>query len=259
MGVCGDLTMEKEEYKKLFELENSYWWYVGRRFIIKNILKKYATPGQGQVLDVGCGTGMNLGLLSPYGSEVLGIDTSPEALNYCRQRGFSNVKIVGDLNDLKREYGENTFSLITMLDVLEHIEDDDSAIKNVYHFLDKNGIFILTVPAYQFLWSEHDTALHHKRRYTAKLLAKKLENNGFKIVKSSYIIVFTFPLIVAYRILKGIFNIFSPSTPKTSHVILPNFINNLLILPLKLEGKLIDFLDFPFGTSVIIVAKKPIS
>lgn len=246
--------MEIDEYKKLYELENSYWWYVGRRFIIESVLRKFVPSKRGRALDIGCGTGINLGMLSGFASEVVGMDKFSGALDYCKHRGFNNLELL-DVESISSK-SENSFDIVTLLDVLEHVEDDDKALRDIHRILKPGGLLIMTVPAYQFLWSEHDVALHHKRRYILNRLVLQMEEAGFKVEKSSYAIVCTFPIIVSYRIIKGIINKFIPSTPKTSHVILPSRINNLFVLPLKLEARLINAINFPFGTSIIVVGKK---
>src|SRR4051812_37985562 len=114
-----------------------------------------------------------------------------------------------------------TVHLVTMLDVLEHVKNENDILQKIRRTLSADGYVLVTVPAYQFLWSEHDVALHHFRRYTVSRLRDVLKENGFHLVRSSYIITFSFPLVVGYRILKGMVNAFSTQTPKTSHVYLP--------------------------------------
>ncbi|MBP9822440.1 MAG: class I SAM-dependent methyltransferase [Candidatus Pacebacteria bacterium] len=245
--------MEKNEYKKMFDSESSYWWYVGRRFIIREFLKKYFQKNDKPVLDVGCGTGVNLKLLEEFGSGVLGIDSSEDALNYCRSRGLNNVRMIEQGKELAEP---NSFHLVAMTDVLEHIENEEAILRNVYSVLDSGGYLLVTVPAYQFMWSEHDVALHHFRRYTVGRLKKVLSDNGFKVLRASYIISFSFPLVLGYRIIKGLINKIFTREPKTSHVYLPPLLNNFFIWLLKIEGVVVRSINFPFGSSVIAIARK---
>lgn len=245
--------MEKGEYKKMFDAEDSYWWYVGRRFIVRDFLERYLPVRQGPVVDVGCGTGINLKLLEEFGTPVIGVDSSKEALTYCRSRGFMNVRLIRSHEVLA---SHSSVHLITMLDVLEHIRDEADALRMVREALTSDGYLLITVPAYQFLWSEHDIALHHFRRYTADNLRSVLKKNGFSIVRTSYIITFSLPLIIGYRVFKGVINRFLMDRPRTSHVYLPDILNNFFIWLLKIESKIVRNIDLPFGTSIIAIAKK---
>lgn len=246
--------MQDIEYKKMYELEDSYWWYVGRRAVIRSVIKHYCVINGGIIVDVGCGTGTNLGLLGEFSKTVIGLDTAPQAIAYCAARGFRNTKLIDNSSQLP--FQDGSVELVTLLDVLEHVENESKTLSEVWRILNRGGTLLLTLPAYQFLWSEHDIALHHFRRYTASRIRELLEKNGFSIVKCSYVIVSQFPIILAYRIVKGILNIFIPATPKTSHVRLPFFLNNFFIFLLQIESKLIHRINFPFGTSIIVVAKK---
>lgn len=246
--------MEKEEYKKMYDLESTYWWYVGRRFIIQNFLEKFGRQHHKRILDVGCGTGINLGLLAKFGDRVTGIDMSEDALSYCRLRGFLSINKMVDEYQFGLE--EKTIDMVSMLDVLEHVEDEDRMLAEAKRVLVPGGHLLVTVPAYQFLWSEHDVALHHRRRYTRSGLEQVLKRNGLKVLRTSYCITFSFPIIVCYRILKGIFNRFWQGVPTTSHVILPGFVNKIFITFLKIESLFLRYAPLPFGTSIIVLSEK---
>lgn len=244
--------MEENEYEKLYQFENYYWWHVGRGKIIYRLLKNYLPNEEPFVIiDVGCGTGINLATLGKFG-KVIGVDSSKKALQFTRKRGFKNLR---QAKAEKLPFGDKSFDLVTALDVIEHIADDLKALKEFHRVLKSQGLLLITAPAYQFIWSEHDEALHHFRRYTASQLHQKLNRAGFRVVKRSYVITFTLPLILGYRLLKGILSK-GNLTPQTSYVILPKFLNNLLIFTLKLEGQLLKYINLPFGTSVICLARK---
>lgn len=244
--------MEKTEYEKLYQFENYYWWHIGRSKIIYKLLKNYLPRDNSfDILDVGCGTGINLGILEKFG-KVVGVDPSKKALQFTRQRGFKNlIKASAE----KLPFPDKCFNLVTALDVIEHIADDLKALKELHRVLKSQGLLLVTVPAYQFIWSEHDEALHHFRRYTASQLHQKLNQAGFRVKRRSYVITFTFPLILGYRLLKGLLPKNS-SVPQTSYVVLPRFLNNFLIFTLKIEGWLLKYINLPFGTSVICLAQK---
>lgn len=245
--------MEINEYKKMYDLETTYWWYVGRRFIIRSLIRRFWRHKNGSMVDIGCGTGASLSLFKEFSGDVVGLDTSEEALAYCRVRGFNNVKKIEDAS--RTNLPDHSAQLVTLLDVLEHIKNEAETLKEIKRILAPEGLLLIIVPAYQFLWSEHDVALHHYRRYTSRGLASLLERNGYQVIKNSYAITFSFPIIVLYRVLKGIINVFYKSRPKTSHVELPKILNSFFVGLLETEATLLQYFNFPFGTSIVAVAR----
>jgi len=243
--------MNNKEYEKLYKFEQFYWWHVGRRDILNFFLKKFLNKKGIQILEIGCGTGGNLEILSNLG-EVTGLDVSKYALDFCRKRGVNNL-VLGRAE--KTNFPSESFDLILMLDVLEHIKDDKKAIGETRRILKEGGYFLVTVPAYQFIWSEHDEILGHYRRYSISDFSKKLEEAGFDIIKISYFVSLLFPVILGYRILRKI--LFPKSKKNTAYVVLPKPINNFFIYLLKLEGLLLKYFNLPFGTSILCIAQKP--
>ncbi|MBA7492174.1 methyltransferase [subsurface metagenome] len=247
-------TMRKKElsYQEIYRLESSvwwkkYWWRQGRDFTAKLLLGKFLKPNKkNKILDVGCGLGETSRKLSVFG-QVVGIDSSPEAIKLGLKRA-----IIMNINNLL--FPKNSFDVVTAFDVLEHLENDQKAIKEVFKVLRNRGIFLLTVPSYNWLWSEHDEALGHKRRYTKSQIEKKLKSAGFTILKSSYIIS-TFLLPIAlFRFWQKTFK--KEKNLKTSYVILPPFLNFLLAQILRLEGVFLQAINLPFGVSLVCVVKK---
>ena len=225
--------MREEEYQLLSNFEKKYWWHVGRRKIIKNLIEGFLNQHQNlEILDVGCGTGGNYNLLKKYG-KVKGIDASKTAIDLCKKNNFTDV-VLGDC----RNAGFNAFSfdLIIALDLLEHLEGEAEALKEFKRILKTNGNIIVTVPAYKFIWSKHDENLHHKRRYLLKEIVSRLENNGFKVIKSSYIITFLAPIIIFIRLLENLLSHFFTITKKNSYIILPGVINDFFIKILYFEA-----------------------
>lgn len=145
--------------------------------MLRRLLAKFP-PLPGPVCDLGCGAGANLGVLAelPQTSFVLGLDASPEAAALCRRKGFS--VLTGTHQDLARH---GPFALVAALDVLEHIQDDREAVRAVWDALMPGGLFVVSVPAYPRLYSYHDRALGHHRRYTAGALEELLDGNGFEV------------------------------------------------------------------------------
>lgn len=240
------------EYQQMYELEGFYWWFVARRKLLRDLVAGRSTAKPLRILDVGSGTGYNHTVLSQFGA-VVNVDFSAEALRLSRERGLpnlvlSNVQQVGLRDDC--------MDVATALDVLEHTDDDLAAMRELHRILRPGGALVLTVPAYGFLWSEHDEALHHRRRYTASELCNKLRLSGFHVEFCSYYISLLFFPILLMRILQNLGK--NSVRPKTSHVILPRWLNSFLIRILDLERWLLRAVRLPFGVTVACVATKPL-
>ncbi len=237
------------------EFEKNYWWHQGKKFLVNELVKKYGSNIKNEdglrILEIGCGTGEITESLQKYGN-VTGIDMSNEAADFCRERGLENI-IVADINTINIDSLEK-YDLVLALDVLEHIQDDIEAIKRVGKLLSQDGYFIINVPAYKFLWSEHDEALQHKRRYSTYEIKRKLEDNGFEIVKMSYFVFAAFPFIAMFKFLKSVFG--RSAYPKTSYIQIPNFVNKIMTKVLETEAHLLNYTYLPFGTTITLVAKK---
>jgi len=175
--------MKEIVYHSNYILENTYWWFLGRNKIILDIFEKLVKiDSKSQVLDVGCGTcGFAKMLSQKY--DVIGLDTSAIALDYCKKRGMQKLHLSFLKDFPKDNYDINA---VTMLDVIEHIEDDKAVVNDVYNTLPNGGWFVATVPAYSFLWSVHDEIHKHYRRYNKKQIVNLIKNAGFEIIFSSY-------------------------------------------------------------------------
>lgn len=240
--------MELSEYAQMERQEQNYWWHIGRREVLKQVLSAQLPPtGHLEVLDVGCGTGINFSWLKQWG-RVVGLDPSPEALQFCRQHQAYHDLIQGDGAALPFQ---SQFDLITAFDVLEHIPDDLGALQSWYAALNPNGYVFITVPAYQWLFSAHDKALHHQRRYSAKELAYKFEKTGFKIKFISPFFFFTFPMVMLVRLFT------KTAQPKTSYVETSSSLSKYLINLSKSEASFLAHGDqLPWGSSILVVAQK---
>jgi ubiquinone/menaquinone biosynthesis C-methylase UbiE len=235
--------MNEEEYERMFLLEDFYWWFKGRRKIVLSAMKGIEARN---ILDVGCGTGGNLTLFNGF---VVGLDISPQALELARKRKPDAVLCRGEAENLP--FKDESFDLVLALDLLEHLPDDIKGLSEMYRVLKKGGNALITVPAYRFLWSEHDEALHHFRRYSKGELKGKMEKVGFKIKFLSHAIVLPFFPIALFRLLQR-FTRKANRKPKTSLIILPPLLNKILYRILLGEAKLIEKgISFPFGVSII--------
>ncbi|MFB3918333.1 MAG: methyltransferase domain-containing protein [Terriglobales bacterium] len=245
--------MERTEYRTMYDFENSYWWYVARRQLVYALLKKLKGNSKHRIImDVGCGTGGNEPMLADFGKVTLA-DRSVDALSWCRKRGLQRL-LASNLESLPLSSG--SVDMITALDVLEHTDDDLSALKEMYRVLKPGGIILVTVPAYGFLWSEHDEALHHRRRYTSYELRNKLASVNLDLQRLTYFITLLFFPIFAMRFWQNLFK--SNLRPKTGHILLPAWLNWLLIKVLAVERVICcNLINFPFGVSVVAIARKP--
>ena len=161
----------------MLEVDEHHWWYRGRREIIGRELERLPVPRGGQVLDAGCGSGRTLLELEPYGA-VSGIELNDDAAEVARSRGDFDVRI-GRVEELPWE--DRTFDLITCLDVIEHTPDDVVALRELRRVSRPGAWLLLTVPAYQSLWSRHDEVNHHYRRYSRRRLARAIAESGWRL------------------------------------------------------------------------------
>jgi SAM-dependent methyltransferase len=198
---------------------------------------------------VGCGTGANAAAFSSLAPTVA-LDASIEALHFCQRRGIDKV-VVSRVEELP--FGCGTFDIVSALDMLEHTDDDLSSLREIHRIINRDGLLLITVPAYGFLWSEHDEALKHRRRYTAHELRNKLVLTSFEVVRTSYFISILFAPILALRIFQGLRK--NSTQPKTSIQVLPNWLNAALIGLLKLEHKAFRHMNLPFGVSIVALAR----
>lgn len=193
--------MDPSLYHRFFEVEDRHWWFVGRRAVVGTLMgQALGEPGQGQppperrILDIGCGTGGMMPLLSQFGS-VAGIDSEPLALDYCRRRGFHDVHLQEGFKP------PAPYDVITLFDVLEHVPDEAGFLDWIRGLLRPDGRLVLTVPAFPFLWSRHDELNHHQRRYRRGTLRTALERGGFAIDRLTYFNCWLFPAAMVTRLL----------------------------------------------------------
>ena len=239
--------MKKNVYKRQLEFNDGHWWFESRKEIIKFFLKKKIKKKNIEILDFGCGVGINFKMLSEFGT-VYYYDQNKDIVNQNKKRFNSNN--FKHINKLKKS--TKKFDLIVALDVIEHIEDDKKIIKILSNKLKKNGKILITVPAYNFLFSSKDIDLEHKRRYNMKSIVSILRKY-FIIEKKTYFNFFLAPLIAASIILLNFLSFkFIDKVEKK-----PNIIINLIFKKIfTFEKYLIGFMTLPFGISIFIYGKK---
>jgi SAM-dependent methyltransferase len=192
--------MQSHHYPILYEVEERHWWYVGRRRIIGSLVEKLcATLDNPRILDVGCGTGANLKMLAEYGAAE-GVDISQQAVDFCHERGLESVKL-GAAEDLP--YEDDSFEIVTALDVIEHLDDDVAGLREMRRVLRPDGRLLLFVPAFMFLWGVQDDVSNHRRRYTLPSLLSAVEAAGFAVEWSSYAnISFFLPVLLVRSVMR---------------------------------------------------------
>ena len=237
-------------------MEDVHWWFVGRRRILLSILNQYlgagATNGR-QILDVGCGTGTMLTHLARFGA-ARGADMDLEAVGYCHDRGLQQVT-QSRADSLPFE--KDTFDLVTALDVVEHIDDDLGALREMRRVIKPGGLLLLTVPAYRFLWGRQDDINLHKRRYVARELRNRLQTAGFEVERLTYMNSILFPAIAAIRLVRHIL----PDPPKLESDFAfpaPQPLNVLLGAVFGSERYALTRFDIPFGVSIMALARRPL-
>ena len=241
--------MEEHLYKKFYEVENLHWWFSVRQQIVVDMVHRVAlTPPGSKVLDVGCGTGAMLAMFSKE-FDAYGTDTSPIAIEYSRQRGLANA-FCCTLENFP--HPEMRFELLTMLDVLEHIPDEGAVLRAAHQKLNPRGRILLTVPAYEYLWSIHDDLNHHQRRYVRSRLVQVLQANGFTVEFVSYFNTILFPSAVVGRIAKKVIK----PTHDTTLNIPVSPVNSLLRKIFSIERRLLRKTSLPFGLSLIAIARR---
>jgi SAM-dependent methyltransferase len=262
-------------------VEESHWWFVGRRKIIRSFLERVvhdlkATPRAHaarveeiaahtdeataraesvnqkdeplRILDVGCGTGANLEMLSEFGAAE-GVDVSAEALSFCQARGLRNVKL-GEAEHLPYEAG--AFDLVTGLDVVEHLDDDRAGLREMARVLRPGGRALLFVPAFMFLWGVQDDISNHRRRYTLPELRRAVRESGFEVERASYVNLSFFAPILLGRLIMRVTRL----RPESENNLTIGVLNGVLGRILGAESSILRHVNLPFGVSVICVARR---
>jgi SAM-dependent methyltransferase len=189
--------MERVVYQQMAELDDRHWWYCARRKIIADLIRREARlPPNPQILEIGCGTGHNLAMLSGFG-HVEGLELDEEARTISQERLGRSI-MSSPLPELTG-VPERHYDLIGAFDVIEHIDDDHAALASIATRLKPGARFIMTVPAHQWMWSAHDAVNHHKRRYSRRSLKALIEGSPMKLEKLGYFNSLLFPLAVAER------------------------------------------------------------
>jgi SAM-dependent methyltransferase len=243
--------MERQAFDRMAELDGAHWWYVARRQILSELIKRSVRlPAGGKILEIGCGTGHNLEMLSGHG-HVDAVELDDDARSLASTR-LGRPVLAGKLPDIADEIGDR-YDLVTLLDVLEHIPDDKGALAGTIRLLKPGGKLLLTVPANPWMWTAHDAVHHHHRRYRKREVARLAREAGFEIDLLSHFNTLLYPPIAAVRLVGKARNKEEsddrmPSAP----------VNSLLNRIFAAERSLIGRVPMPFGVSLAAVLRRPV-
>lgn len=242
--------MEKGAYKTTYENERSYWWYQARADIVSGVYaRKIHSPGM-ELLNLGCGTGLLSERFGRFGS-VAGVDFSSEALEFCAQNRLGSL---ARADAAALPFRDQCFDACLAFDMVEHVPDDRQAVSEIRRVLKPGGSVLLTVPAFQWMWTRMDEVGKHFRRYTKKQVGELLGQAGLSPVVLTYYNFFLFPLAIAQKLRERAFgggagaDDFLPA--------LPPLVNRLFYRIFSAEKNWVGRVNFPFGLSVLALAKK---
>jgi 2-polyprenyl-3-methyl-5-hydroxy-6-metoxy-1,4-benzoquinol methylase len=242
--------MDRIVYDRMAELDSLHWWYRARREILSRVIESRIAPKSGsRILEIGCGTGHNLDMLGKFGT-VDAVEMDQAARDVASAR-LGRPAVESHLPELP---GVETgiYDLVALLDVLEHVEDDRASLASIAQRLRPGGRILLTVPAFQWMWSAHDEVNHHKRRYSKKTLKKVIAEAGLKVELLSYFNSLLFPLAAGARLAGRV-------TGKTDSddKLPPAPLNKAFEFLFGLERYAIGKLPFPPGVSIVAVLSAP--
>lgn len=232
-------------------VERTHWWFTARREILLSVTQRFVAPG-GAILDVGCGTGYFIESVADR-YEAWGVDPSPTAVAMCRERGLSHV-VEGTAYDLSA-VGERRFDAVCFLDVLEHLDDDRLALAEAVRVLRPGGVVIATVPAFMWLWSEHDVVNHHRRRYRRQQLETLFVESGLAIERLTYFNFWLFGLASVDRLASRV----APRRNSGELRVPPPLVNRLMGDTFRLERERVadrTQTPYPFGLSILAVGRR---
>ena len=242
--------MESTEYDRNRIEEDSHWWFRWRNGVVLEWLDRLVTCSPPRVLDAGCGTGGMLARLAERGLSAVGLDSAPEAIGHCRNRGLSRL-IRGSIAELP--FADDTFDVVLCLDVLYHrgVDDDVAVIRELARCLAPGGLLLATVPAFAWLASAHDVAVHTRERYTRRRLRDRLEVAGLRVERISCLFLLVAPVMWPVKLLSPAGKLRADASP---HWRVSGWADRLLRPLMSTERWLARHIDLPLGSSLIAAA-----
>lgn len=252
MSTALPQEMQQHTYAIMDDVEGSHWWFVGRRAILETFLREIIQNQESKIqnpkiLDVGCGTGANLEMLRQFG-DASGVDVSEAALEFCRRKGLHVQK--GLAEDLP--YDDETFDVTTALDVIEHLDDDVAGLKEMHRVTKNGGYSLFFVPAFMWLWGVQDDISNHRIRYTRRQIVDRIIEAGYEVERATYANWTFFAPILAGRTVMRLAGI----RPESENNVNVSALNGLFGKIFSAERFWLKNLDFPFGVSIVVVARK---
>jgi len=252
MNATLSKEMQQHTYAIMNRVEDSHWWYVGRRAILESFLERIIQKSEvrsqkPKILDVGCGTGGNLEMLAKFGAAE-GVDVSDDALEFCQSKGLTVHKGLAE----KLPFADESFDVVTALDVVEHLDDDIAGLSEMFRVLKTGGKTLIFVPAFMWLWGVQDDVSNHRIRYTKKQIVERLEKSGFEIERATYANWTFFAPILGGRTLMRITGI----KPESENNVNISALNGVFGKLFGAERFWLNKFNFPFGVSIVIVASK---
>lgn len=269
--------MQEHTYAIMNRVEDSHWWFVGRRAILESFLEKIvenvapssrrlsrqrpaddSSTGRTQdshqdggatvtILDVGCGTGANLEMLAEFG-DAEGVDVSDDALKFCRAKGLKTHKGLAE----ELPFEDESFDVVTALDVVEHLDDDIAGLKEMHRVLRRGGKTLIFVPAFMWLWGVQDDISNHRIRYTRKQIVDRLELAGFEVERATYAnITFFAPILLGRTLMK-----LTGVKPESENNVNIAAFNGVFGKLFSAEKFWLKRANFPLGVSIVVVGKK---
>jgi SAM-dependent methyltransferase len=240
--------MNDAEFAIYSSIEDSHWWFVGKRLLLAALLE--GVPRRERILDLGCGSG---GVLQEWSSVAtcVGSDVSAYALEICRERGIPHL-VRSDLSAVP--FCSESFDVVMALDVIEHLDDDVALLRKMGALCSTGGRCIVAVPAYTFLWSQHDETFGHKRRYTAKRLEAAIREAGLIPERITYTNFFALPPAALWRVVSRVLGL-GKGGARHDFFSLPAPLNRAVSALYRLEATLLRHMNLPMGVSVVCVAR----
>jgi ubiquinone/menaquinone biosynthesis C-methylase UbiE len=252
--------MHTEDYVDLFNTEENLWWFVGMRKISDALLEGFRQSKFESVLDIGCGTGLNLQWLRQYTQEagIQGLDIELTALEFCRQRG---EKLLVQSSATELPFTDESFDLVTNFDVLVQLvgrNADDMAIAEMFRVLKPNGLAFVRVAAYEWMKSGHDESLRTQRRYSLGEISQKLEDGGFTVLRKTYANSLLFPVAFFKRKVLQSLGLSGKSSDVKPFPPSLEWLNRIFTRLLLIEARFLRFgkARLPFGLSAICIVRK---
>lgn len=242
--------MEAQVFERMAELDSTHWWFVARRNILRSVIERVVRPpAKARILEIGCGTGHNLAMLGEFGHvEASELDDTARKLAAKRLGRKIEAAALPDI----AVFPEASYDLVALLDVLEHVADDLAALTAIRTRLKPGGKLLITVPANPWMWTAHDAAHHHHRRYTKRQLEQQARESKYEIDLISSFNTLLFPLIAAAR---AVGKVTGRESADDAMPLGP--LNKLFQTVFGLESGLIGRIPMPFGVSLVAVLRRP--